>query len=82
MSYNRKQFDKRKLKKLASKCSGWCGGSYYNERKGCYIRFWKSQGKNSIYAFFKRESRRKARRYFKKYGFWSKKSDDLWWNVW
>jgi hypothetical protein len=78
MSYSRKQFDKQKLEKLSTKCSGWCGGSYYSERKGRYIRFWKSQGKNSIYATFKRIARKKQRLYAKKYGYYTKKADDLW----
>jgi len=83
MSYSRKQFDKKKLKKLAEENSAWSGGgSYYSERKGRYIRFWKSHGKNSIYAIYKKRARKKARKYLAKNGFWTKKADDLWWNVW
>ena len=82
MSYSRKQFEKRKLKKLSQECAGWCGGSYYNKDKKRYIRFWKSQGKNSIYAILKRAARKKSRLYAKKNDFYTKNADDLKWNVW
>ena len=82
MSYSRKQFDKKKLKKLAEECCGWIAGSYYNKRKGCYIRFWKSRGKRSMYAIYKRAARRKCRRYAKKVNFYSKKFDDPRWYAW
>ena len=83
MSYNRKQFDKKKLKKLAKECAGWCGGSYYSERKGRYIRFWKSRRKNSFWATEKRYGRRIYRRRANKVDYkLAKKAYDLWWNVW
>lgn len=82
MSYNRKQFDKKKLKKLANECASWCGGSYYCERKDRYIRIWKSSGKKSFWAQAKRTARRRTRLYLKKYNVYTKKADDLWWNVW
>ena len=82
MSYNRKQFDKQKLKKLAEKCSDWAGGSYYDKRKGRYIRYYKSTGRNSIYATYKRIARKKSRLYLKKHDTYTKKAEDLWWKVW
>ena len=82
MNYKSKQFEKRKLKKLAEESPWWSGGSYYNERKGRYIRYWKSTGKNSLWATCKKYARKKARLYLKKYGVYTKKADDLWWNVW
>ena len=83
MSYNRKQFDKQKLKKLASKCSSWIGGgSYYDERKGRYIRYYKSRGRRSLYATYKRIARKKSRLRLKKHDVYTKKAEDLWWKVW
>jgi len=82
MSYSRKQFDNHKLKKLAKESTWWSGGSYYNERKGRYIRYWKSTGKNSYWAVCKRIARRKARLFLKRHDYYIKQADDLWWNVW
>jgi len=79
MSHNRKQFDKKKLKKLAEECS-WSGGSYYNERKGRYVRIWKSDLR--LYRDEKKYSRRVLRRFLKKNGYTTKKVYDLFWNVW
>ena len=81
MSYNRKQFDKQKLKKLADECSGWCGGCYYSTYRNRYIRFWKSRGRTSNYALYKKFARRKCRRYAKKFDFYSKKFDDPRWHA-
>lgn len=61
MSYNRKQFDKQKLKKLAKKTASWYGGgAYYDKRKCRYIRTYKSNGKHSMYAYYKRYARKKT----------------------
>ena len=81
-SYFRKRHEKRKLKKLASECAGWCGGSYYDKNQGRYVRFWKSNGRKSLWAISKRFARRRNRLYAKKYGVVTKNADDLWWNVW
>lgn len=82
MSYNRKQFDKKKLKKLADEHANWFGGSYYNEDKKRYVHIWKSGGKKSFWAVCKRIARRKARLFLKRHDYYSKQADDLWWNVW
>ena len=83
MSYNRKQFDKQKLRKLAEITSHHYGrGAYYDRRKGRFIRIYKSNGRNSRYAKYKRLARKKSRSYDKKYGFYSKNAEDLIWDMW
>jgi len=82
MNYASKAKENAKLKKLAEESRGWSGGSYYDADKKRYVRIWKSGGRNSIWATFKRVARKKARLYMKKNGFYNKNADDLWWNVW
>jgi hypothetical protein len=81
-SHFRKKYERKKLKKLAEKGANWCGGSYYDEDKKRYIRFWKSSGKKSLWATAKRTARKRIRLYLKRHNIYTKKADDLWWNVW
>lgn len=83
MSYSRKQFDKKKLKKLTNEsCNGWIGGAWYDERNTCYRRYWKSHGATSRYAYYKKFYHKRMRRFIKKYGWYSKKEFDLIWMCW
>ena len=79
----RKEEDKRRLKKLCENSSkGYPQPAYYDDRKGRYIRFWKSDGAASAWAIVKRISRRRIRCRSKRVGYYNKKLDDLWWNFW
>ena len=86
MSYQRKQEDKRRMKKVTMEVTGgWPAGAYYTEREGQnhYLkRCWKSEGKNSHWAKAKKYSHKVYRRFVKKNDFYSKKAYDLWWIVW
>ena len=82
MSYNRKQFDKQKLKKLAKECCGFIAGSYFSVSKQRYIRFWKSRGRSSRYTFYKRYYHKRIRKAVLKNGFYNKKEFDLIWTCW
>ena len=83
MSYSRKQFDKQKLKKLAKdSCNGWKGGAWYSEYRGHYVRWWKSRGRNSNYAQYKRYYHKRMRHFANKNGWYSKKEFDLIWTCW
>ena len=83
MSYSRKQFDKKKLKKLAhDTCNGWKGGAYYSCYLGHYVRYWKSHGHTSRYTFYKKYYHKRMRRFALKNGWYSKKEFDLIWTCW
>lgn len=82
MGYDRKRFDNKKLKKLIAERANWFGGGYYDEKTGHYVRIWKSNGKRSFWAYAKKLARKRIRLYLKKYDVYTKKADDLWWNVW
>ena len=82
MSYNRKQYDKIKLKKISEETlNSWPAGSDYDEDKGCYVRLYKSKRKTSVYAVYKKVARQKSRLYAKQNNVYTKKAYDLWWNV-
>jgi len=88
MGYQRKQEDNRRMRKVTMEVTGgWPAGAYYRERDGQrkYLkRYWKSQGKNSCWAYNKRYSHRYIRRKYKDkdYSVPVYKAYDLWWNVW
>ncbi len=83
MGYNRKQFDKKKLKKLAhDSCNGWKGGAWYDRSKTCYRRYWKSHGHTSRYTFYKKYYHKRMRRFANKYHWHSKKEFDIIWYCW
>ena len=78
MSYQRKQEDQRRLKKLSKKFGEYFpSGTYYDEAKGRYIRFYR--GRN--YTVEKRIARRQNRRFVKRNGYYNKNHYDLWWIV-
>ena len=82
MSYFRKQYDNKKLKKISEETLNcWPAGSYYDEDKGCYVRLYKSKRKTSIYATCKKMARQKSRLYAKQNDVYTKKAYDLWWNA-
>lgn len=79
----RKLEDKERLKKLSENSSdGYPKPVYYDTRKGRYIRLWKSEGKRSVYAYFKKRSRKDIRRRSKEFNFYDKRLSELWWKVW
>ncbi len=83
MSWGRKQFDKQKLKRLAHESrNGIFGGCWYDESKHYYSRIYKSKGRNSNYAFYKRYYHKRMRRFVNKHGWYSKKEYDLMWRCW
>lgn len=86
MSYNRKQEDKKRLKKMIEDGAGWWPCGAYESQKPnkpkYFKRYWKSRGKNSAWAWHKKQSHRTYRRFVKQNDFYSKKAYDLWWNVW
>lgn len=77
MSYFRKQYDKEKLKKLSSIPSRG-GGSYFNETKGCYVRYYMDF---AWARYCKKQSKKCIRRYMKRNNIYTKKAYDLWWNI-
>lgn len=82
--YYRKQEDKKRLEKILQEHTGWPTGAYYREREGQrkYLkRYWKSQGKNSCWAYNKKYSHKVYRKFIKKNDYYTKKAYDLWWNV-
>lgn len=85
MSYQRKKEDNKRLKKLAE-TKWWPAGAYETSKphtnKKYYKRCWKSQGKNSCWAWNKKYAHRVYRRFIKKNEYYSKKAYDLWWSVW
>ena len=83
MSYSRKQFDNHKFKKLAKEsCNGWKGGCWYSQYRGHYVRFYKSRGRTSRYAYCKKYARKRMRHFANKNGWYSKKEYDLIWTCW
>ena len=87
MSYQRKKEDNRRLKKMIVDGAGWWPSGAYEaiSRSGnkTYLkRYWKSQGKKSCWAWNKKQSHRKYRRFIKENEYFTKKAYDLWWNVW
>ena len=83
MSYSRKQFDKKKFKKLAhDSCNGWKGGCYYSRYLGHWVRYWKSHGHTSRYTFYKKYCHKRRRQFLKKNDWYSKKEFDLIWTCW
>ena len=78
----RKLEDKERLKKLSENSGGgYPMPVYYDKDKGRYVRLWKSEGKRSVYAFFKRRCRKDVRRKSKNLGYYDKKLSELWWKV-
>lgn len=86
MSYQRKQEDKRRNEKLFkdSRDAGYPCPIWPSRDDTHYKRYWKSDGKSSVWAVFKKQSHKAARRKYKKnlddktsYN----KMFDLWWNV-
>ena len=78
----RKIEDKERLKKLSENIGdGYPQPVYYDKDKGRYVRLWKSEGKRSNYAYFKRRCRKDIRRRAKSLGYYHKKLSELWWKV-
>lgn len=85
MSYKRKSEDKKRYKKLYYKTNnGYPPAVYFKYwvKKPHLVRFWKSQGKNSCYAFCKKYARKKARNYANRNGFYEKKIVDPMYMAW
>lgn len=87
MSYKRKLGDKKRLKKITLDYgAGWpSGADEVTSRSGkkTYLkRYWKSEGKDSCWAWNKKYARKVCRRFWKEKGYYTKKAYDLWWNVW
>ena len=86
MSYQRKQEDQRRLKKLLNNCSGGYPTPVYEDNKPnkpAYLRrFWKSEGKKSSWAWHKKHARKMSRLYFKKHDCYTKKVYDPMWMNW
>jgi len=79
MSYTRKQYDKKKLKKISEETLHcYPAGSYYDEDKCRYVRLYKSRRRTSYWATCKKEARQKARLYAKRNNVYTKKVYDLW----
>ena len=58
MSWNRKRNEKARLKRLAD--NG--GKAWYNEEKGCWVRYYYSGRKWNRYTHLKKEANRRVRR--------------------
>ena len=87
MSYQRKLGDKKRLKKITMDLGGgWPAGAYEatsrNGKKTYLKRYWKSEGKESSWAWNKKYARKVCRKFLKKNDFYTKKAYDLWWSVW
>ena len=87
MSYQRKQGDKKRYKKLSKVSPNaypqpvW--ESNKPNRSNYYVRYWKSKGKTSCWTWNKKESHRTARRKYKDLDNKTSynKLFDLWWKV-
>lgn len=76
--YYRNRENQRRWKKISERTVRLCpAGSYYDEEKKCYVRYYKGK----YYTYCKRVSNRKIRHMIKRGKHYSKKLYDLWWNV-
>lgn len=84
MSYQRRREDIKRYKRLERETNnGWPQFAY--KKNGHWTRYWKSEGRNSIYANLKKHSRRRSRRvYSRNMGekIPYKKIYDPYWNLW
>lgn len=84
MSYQRRREDVKRYKRLRRETdNGWPCYAYIHN--GHWKRYWKSDGRHSLYANLKKRSRRKSRRLYNRnlgdrtpYG----KIDDPVWDLW
>lgn len=87
MSYKRKQGDNKRYRRLyKTACNGYPWPIWEESKpnkKKYFVRYWKSDGKNSCWAWNKKYGRRHVRRKYKnseeKIPY--TKCFDLWWNV-
>ena len=84
MSYKRRREDVKRYKRLEKETNnGW--PCYAYKHNGHWKRYWKSDGKNSLYASLKKYSRRLSRRiYNRNLGDKTPYSKiyDPYWNLW
>jgi len=77
---------KRKLKKLAKETEcNWCSGAYWDEDRGCYIRYSISRRANGCRSFVKKRCNRYFRRLSKHLETNCKginhKMTEFWWEI-
>ena len=83
MSYKRKQQEKKRYRSLHNRMSGgYPQPVWWNKKKGCWVRYWKSEGKNSCYAWAKKYSRKKIRCKTKRTNVYTKKVSDPMYIAW
>ena len=83
MSYKRKQQEKKRYQKLYnSNGHGYPQPIWWDSKKGCWVRLWKSDGKTSCYAWAKKYSRKKARCRAKRTNTYTKKVADPMYIAW
>lgn len=76
--YYRNKENQKRWKKISEEITRYSpSGAYYDEKKKCYVRYYK--GKH--YTYYKRLSNRKIRNMMKRGHSYSKKLYDFWWNV-
>ena len=84
MSYQRKQEEKKRYRKLVKQDPGYPQPVFYTYYRSNphWKRYWKSQGRTSAWAWNKKYARRKARLMAKRTDIYTNKVADPWYMTW